>query len=195
MASVQLRIPDPSLVLLIGPAGAGKSTFAARHFSRTEVVSSDHCRALLSDDEGDQEVTAAAFSLLHHIVRERSRIGRLTVVDATNLHGKSRRPLLRLAGLFNLPVVAIVFDLPLELCLARNDARAHRRVAAGVIEQQAVDLAQTLTRLGREPYEKVYRLSEGAMDRATIRRISLRRGRPGGFARERRPPGAEGGAG
>ena len=38
---MRLTIPDYCLVVLIGASGSGKSTFAARHFLPTEVVSSD----------------------------------------------------------------------------------------------------------------------------------------------------------
>ena len=58
---MRLSIPDLSLVLLIGPSGCGKSTFAAQHFLPTEVISSDYCRALVSDNEVDQTATGDAF--------------------------------------------------------------------------------------------------------------------------------------
>jgi protein phosphatase len=54
---VKITVPELSLVLLIGPSGSGKSTFAANHFLPTEVLSSDFCRGLVSDDENDQAAT------------------------------------------------------------------------------------------------------------------------------------------
>ncbi|MEZ5123273.1 MAG: methyltransferase domain-containing protein [Solirubrobacterales bacterium] len=48
------RSPDPGLVVLIGPSGSGKSSFAGKHFAATEVISSDFCRGLVADDENDQ---------------------------------------------------------------------------------------------------------------------------------------------
>ncbi len=95
--SAILVLPAPSLILLIGPAGSGKSTFAARHFRPTEVVSSDAFRALISDDEANQAVTEEAFQLLHLVVERRLALGRVTVVDATNLRPWARQPLLALA--------------------------------------------------------------------------------------------------
>ena len=69
---MRLRIPNPSLVVLCGPAGSGKSTFAARHFPPTAIVSSDRCRAMLADDERDLSVSPEAFRLFHTItMRER----------------------------------------------------------------------------------------------------------------------------
>ncbi len=165
-------IPDPSLVLLIGPAGAGKSTFAARHFRPTEIVSSDHCRALISDDEGDQSVTRAAFSLLHHIVRERLRLGRLTVVDATNLQTSARYPLLRMAHFFGLPVIAIVFKVSLETCLTRNLTRHNRQVIEEAIRKHVQELDYALRRLAREGYAQIWVLNEAEIGSLTITRAS-----------------------
>src|SRR4029079_741516 len=82
--AMNLTIPELSLVVLIGPAGSGKSAFAAKHFLPTEVISSDFCRALVSDDENDMAATAAAFRVLHSIAGERLRSGRIGVVDRTS---------------------------------------------------------------------------------------------------------------
>ncbi len=158
-----IEIPDPSLVLLIGSSGAGKSTFAARHFSPTEVVSSDHCRALICDDESDQSINAQTFALLHHIARLRLAHHRLTVIDATNLQYRARRPLLRMARRFRLPTVAIVFNIPLATCLAHNQHRPQRRVAPEVLQLHADQLTTTRARLEWEGYERIYWLDEMKM--------------------------------
>jgi protein phosphatase len=129
-----ITIPEPALVILIGPTGAGKSTFAARHFRPTEVVSSDRCRALASDDENNQDVTPGAFRILHTIVRERLRAHRLTVVDATSVEHKARKPLLDVARRFDCEVVAIVFDFPFSIFEQRN--MQHRRIADGGLHFQ-----------------------------------------------------------
>ena len=89
---MNIKIPELSLVLLIGPSGCGKSTFGRAHFKPTEVISSDFCRGLISDDENDQASTKEAFELLHFILRKRLAAGRLTVVDATNVQPESRKP-------------------------------------------------------------------------------------------------------
>ena len=165
-----LNIPDPSLVLLIGPSGAGKSTFAARHFRPTEVISSDHCRAMLVDDETDQNVSGEAFALLRNIARARLRHGRLTVIDATNLQSRSRRPFLRMGHAIEIPVVAIVFNLTLEDCLRHNLARHHRQVPPEVIAQQFVDFQAARGRLMREGYLRIHELSEEMVGDVTIER-------------------------
>lgn len=132
-------VSDPiapgTLVLLVGPAGSGKSTWAAAHRRPTEIVSSDALRAAVCDDPGDQDANADAFRILHAIVRARLARGRTAVVDATNLTDGARRPLLALAARFERPVVAIVFRTPLDVCLARNAARSERRVPEDVVRQ------------------------------------------------------------
>lgn len=170
---LELTLPDPSLVLLIGPSGAGKSTFAARHFRPTEIVSSDRCRALLCDDESDQTVTPAAFGLLHHIARLRLSRRRLTVIDATNLHYRARRPLLRMARAHRTPVVALVFNVSVATCLAHNRARAARLVAEDVIRQHHQELPEVVARLEHEGYAGIYMLDESALHRAAIVRVSV----------------------
>src|SRR5690606_3815619 len=94
--AVKITIPELSLVVLVGPSGAGKSTFARRHFGPFEVLSSDYCRGLVSDDENDQSATNDAFEILHYIAAKRLRRGKLTVVDATNVQPEARRPLVAL---------------------------------------------------------------------------------------------------
>ncbi|MGH2710782.1 MAG: AAA family ATPase, partial [Actinomycetota bacterium] len=117
---MNIEVPELSLVVLIGPSGSGKSTFASRHFKPTEVLSSDECRALVSDDENDQTVTKEAFEVLHFIAGKRLAGGKLTVVDATNVQPEARKPLVALARDHHVLPVAIVFDLPESVCRERN---------------------------------------------------------------------------
>src|SRR6059058_1641801 len=119
----ELGIPELSLVVLIGASGSGKSTFGRAHFKPTEVISSDYCRGLVSDDENDQSATGAAFDLLHHIVGVRLSRGLLTVVDATNVQPEARQALVGLAREHDVLPVAIVLDLPEQTCLERNATR------------------------------------------------------------------------
>jgi protein phosphatase len=130
-----IQVPDPSLVLLVGAAGAGKTTFVARHFAPDEVLSSDAYRALLSGDEANQKVSRVAFSILHRDLQRRLMAGQLTVVDATNVDPRNRRELLRLAHAADVPVVALVLHLPAAIVLARNATRS-RQVDEAVIRWQ-----------------------------------------------------------
>jgi len=137
-------IADPSLVVLVGAAGAGKSTFAARHFAADEVLSSDRYRALVSGDETDQGATRAAFGRLHRELARRLASGRLTVVDATSVEGTARRALIKRARAASVPAVAIVLDLPAEIVLAQNAARRPRTVDEAVVRRQTDRLRMSL---------------------------------------------------
>ena len=171
---MNLTIPELSLVVLIGPSGAGKSTFAAKHFLSTEVISSDACRALVSDDENDLAATAAAFRVLHSIAGERLRSGRVAVVDATSVQPESRKPLIALAREHDCLPVAIVFDLPEKLCVERNRGRANRNLPAGVIHRQRDQMRRSLRGLQREGFRYVYTLdSVEAVDSSAIVRQPL----------------------
>src|SRR5262247_1180308 len=119
-------IPALALVVLIGPSGCGKSTFARKHFKPTEVLSSDFCRGLVSDDENDQAATKNAFEVLHFIASKRLAAGKLAVIDATNVQPEARKPLVALAREFHVLPVAIVFNLPDRLCQDRNRVRSDR---------------------------------------------------------------------
>jgi protein phosphatase len=109
---MKLDIPELCLVVLIGTSGSGKSTFARKHFKPTEVISSDFCRGLISDDENDQASTKEAFDLLHYILKKRLDGGKLCVVDATNVQPEARKPLVEIAREYHVLPVAIVLDTP-----------------------------------------------------------------------------------
>ena len=147
-----MRIPEPSLVLLIGPSGSGKSTFARKHFKPTEVLSSDFCRGLVSDDETDQTATGDAFEVLRFIAAKRLAAGKLTVIDATNVQVEARKPLMALAREYHYLTVAIVFDLPTKLCQERNKTRSDRNLKPHVIRQQSQQLRRSLRNLKREGF-------------------------------------------
>lgn len=156
---MKISIPELSLVLLVGPSGCGKSSFARKHFLPTEVVSSDFCRALVSDNENDQSATGDAFDLLHEITRKRLARGRLTVVDATNVQPEARKSLIALAKEFHLFAEAIVFDLPERLCQDRNVLRPDRQFGPHVVRNQSQQLRRSLRGLEREGIRHVFRLS------------------------------------
>jgi polynucleotide kinase-phosphatase len=152
-----LTVPELSLVVLVGVTGSGKSTFAAKHFKPTQVVSSDECRGIVSDDENDQSATADAFALVDHIASVRLRRGLLTVVDATSVQRGAREALLKVAREHDVPAVAIVLDLPESLCRERNAHRPERAmVGPQVITRQRRDLKAGLRGLEREGFRTVH---------------------------------------
>jgi protein phosphatase len=168
-SAVTLTIPELSLVLLVGSSGAGKSTFGRKHFKATEVLSSDACRGLVSDDESDQSATQAAFEVLRFIAARRLAAGRLTVVDATNVQTEARKPLVELAREYHVPAVAIVLNLPDGVCQERNAGRPERQVELQVVRNQAKDLRNSLSGLEREGFRQVHILtSPEEIDAAVI---------------------------
>ncbi len=169
---MDLPIPDPALLLLIGPAGSGKSAFARKRFVPTEVVSSDHCRALVSDDENEQAATGSAFEILHLIVRKRMEWRRLTVIDATNIERAARRPLLERARRHGLPAAAIVFDLPEELLVRRNEERPDRDIGGRVVRLHRERLERTLRSLPSEGFHTIHVL--GSAEESEASRIVRR---------------------
>jgi predicted kinase len=157
---VTLVLPDPSLVLLIGPAGSGKSTFAREHFTRYEVLSSDTFRGLVSNDDADQSATPAAFEVLRLVAARRLERGLLTVVDATAVVPVDRARQLRLAAEHATPAVGIVFDLPVELCIARSTARTDRIVGAEAVRAQHAQLHLGMADLPAEGFAAMHVLRD-----------------------------------
>ena len=119
-------------------------------------------------------MTRDAFRLLHQILRLRLARRQLTVIDATNLQTRSRRPLLRIARAHQLPVVAIVFNLSLETCLANNRRRPHRLVEAEALRQHCAELPRARLRLEREGYTRIYVLDETTIETVSIERLPAR---------------------
>lgn len=151
----KFSFPDLSLVVLIGASGSGKSTFAKKHFLHTEIVSSDYCRALVSDDENNLAATADAFDVLHYIAGKRLAAGRLTVADATNVKPEDRKPLIELARQFHCLPVAIVLNMPERICQERNHVRTDRRLGDHVARNQLNSLRRSLRGLEREGFRHV----------------------------------------
>lgn len=171
---MKIDLPQLSLVVLVGVSGAGKSTFARRHFKPTEVLTSDLCRAMVSDDENDQSATADAFAVLHFIAGKRLARGLLTVVDATNVQAEARAPLVELAREQYVLPVAIVFDLPMEALEERSRTRTDREIGEHVLRNQRSQLRRSLRGLQREGFRHVWVLrSPEEVEAVTVERRPL----------------------
>ncbi|MFB9235484.1 polynucleotide kinase-phosphatase [Plantactinospora siamensis] len=157
---MRLDIPDLSLVALVGISGSGKSTFARRHFTPTEVLSSDAFRAMVADDENDQSASADAFDALHHVAGIRLRAGRRVVVDATNVRKHAREALVALARAHDVLPVAIVLDTPESVAWQRTEARPDRQFGRAVLRGQQQNLRRALRELSREGFRKVHVVTE-----------------------------------
>jgi len=166
---IDIRVP--SIMVLVGVSGAGKSTFAAKLFARTEILSSDGCRALVADDENDQSATGDAFSLLMKIARLRLRHGKLCVMDATNTTPYERLKFIRLANEFECPASAIVFRTGLSRCLERLQGRCDRDIQEAAVMRQHRALMAHLPSLPLEGFAPIWYLDEDG----TAREIDVRR--------------------
>jgi protein phosphatase len=153
---MNISIPELSLVVLVGASGSGKSTFARRHFLPTEILSSDYCRGLVSDDENNQAATGPAFEVLQFIAGKRLQAGRLTVIDATNVQPEARKPLVALARQYHCLPVALVFDMPEKVCRERNAGRPDRDFGDHVVRNQRLQLHRSLRHLEKEGFRHVH---------------------------------------
>lgn len=153
---MKIRIPELSLVVLIGVSGSGKSSFAKKLFKRTEILSSDECRGLVSDDENSQSATNDAFDVLYYIAGKRLKNGLLTAIDATNVQKESRKGLIELARNYHCLPVAIVLDIPVKICEERNQDRADRNFGVYVIRQQALQLKKSIKGLKHEGFRQIH---------------------------------------
>jgi predicted kinase len=194
--ATSLRLLRPSVVVLCGPAGSGKSTFAQRHFRPTQIISSDWARAHICDDERDQRFNDQAFALAHFLVEQRLKVNRLCVVDSTALTPEARRELLSLAKRFDAPTTLIVLDVPLEKCVER-DGKRERSLGSAVVERQHKVLEQSRAAIREEGFDQVVELKEHDLEHVRIdilfrpiTRTVPRPQRPDGTAPRRfdRPP-------
>jgi protein phosphatase len=163
----ELSFPSNSLIVLCGPAGSGKSYFARRFFQPSQIVSSDQCRKMIADDPGNQAVSPEAFKLFYKIIEYRLKYHRLTLADATNLTGRFRSPLIRLAQKFQRPICLILFETDLEHCLKQNSLRG-RKVRRDVILSQYEKFVVACRRVREEPYQKIFSLSPGDIETLQI---------------------------
>lgn len=151
---MELVLPCRSLIILCGTAGCGKSTFASSHFKPSEIVSSDGCRAVISDDEGNMESSADAFQLFYLIIEKRMKYGRIVVADSTALSYESRKKLIAIGRRRDYYIVLVGFDIPLETCVERNLKR-ERKVPERVIRRQYDDFTRAAEHFEREDYDSM----------------------------------------
>jgi len=153
-------LPDPALVVLVGPSGSGKSVWAAAHYRPDEVVSSDRLRALVGSGEHDLDASADAFALLDHIVAARLRRGLTAVVDTLGLDPARRRGYLGLARSSGMPAVAVLAGTDPAECRRRNRAR-DQPVPAPVLEGQLRRMRAAVVEIPGEGWDLVTTAQQG----------------------------------
>jgi predicted kinase len=139
----QAETPRPSkgvVVLAIGLPGSGKSSWFKRH--NLTPLSSDLLRALLFDDPTEQRFQDLVFSNLRSMLKARLIARRpMNYVDATNLSPHERNGWIKLAKDYGYEVQAVFFDVPVEVCLQRNQRR-ERKVPEDAMRRMAGKLKQ-----------------------------------------------------
>jgi protein phosphatase len=171
---MNIKIPKLSLVVLVGPSGSGKSTFGKTHFLPTEILSSDACRGMVGDDENDQAVTKDAFEVLRFIAGKRLALGKLTVIDATNVQPEARKPFVELARQYHCLPVAIVLDMPERICQERNRDRPDRTFGPHVVRNQSMQMRRSLRGLRKEGFRHIFVMhSPEDVEAAIVERVPL----------------------
>lgn len=155
---MEIKIPELSLVLLVGASSSGKSTFAKKNFLPTEIISSDYCRALVSDDENSLEATGDAFDTLHYILSKRLKRGKLTVIDATNVQESSRKSLLKIAKEHHCLSVAMIIDTDEKEIFKRHNERSDRNFPVFIVKNQLLDLKRTMKSIKKEGISHIYNI-------------------------------------
>ncbi|GCF07442.1 AAA family ATPase [Dictyobacter arantiisoli] len=146
----RIVLPERTLIVLCGPAGAGKSTFARttidqqkqQGYRATGIVSSDYCRALVCDDETNQQANKDAFDLFYYIIHKRMFQGRLTIADSTALQADARKKLRELASRHQYFTCLFLFNMSLETCLRYDQHQARGRIVGEQVIQYHLNLFQ-----------------------------------------------------
>jgi protein phosphatase len=171
---MNIKIPKLSLVVLVGTSGSGKSTFVKKHFLPTEILSSDACRGMVGDYENDQAVTKDAFEVLRFIAGKRLALGKLTVIDATNVQPEARKPFVELARQYHCLPVAIVLDMSERICQERNRDRVDRTFGPHVVRNQASQMRRSLRGLRKEGFRHIFVMnSPEEVEASIVERVPL----------------------
>ena len=160
MEKLKIILPEFCLIILVGPSGSGKTYFARSHFGKFETLSSDFFRGLVSGNAASQEASADAFECLYSVAEKRLARKRLTVLDATFLKEEARRQPLDLARQYHCQTIALVFNVPENICQERNKKRLKRHTPERVINRQWEELSTTLEQIKSEPFHGIYVIDE-----------------------------------
>jgi protein phosphatase len=125
-----------SLVVLVGPSGAGKGTFTERHFEAREVVSTDALRVELTGDMARQDKNDEVYTEFYRRIAAKIAVGQRVVADATHLRDKDRRATAEIGIMMDVPVTYVVINRSVESKLQTGGWRlnVHMKGGLGLIE-------------------------------------------------------------
>ena len=126
----------PSLILLVGIPGSGKTTYAEKYIKENHNavhLSSDKIRAELWGNEATQGDNNEVFSLMQSRAIEALNNGQNVVYDATNITSKDRSYIISLCPKF-VKIECHIIWAPIETCIERDAAR-ERTVGKEVIDR------------------------------------------------------------
>lgn len=149
-----LRIPPGAIVVTVGSAGSGKTTWAKRNFPPEHVLSLDDCRRMLVGNETEYDVTNEAFELLTLALEGRARRRITTLVDGTFVHADARARVLEVAKQFGCPTVAVCFRIPAELAQFRSRS-GNRLIGTKLLRRQVAQVDQFAQSYQSERWDQV----------------------------------------
>lgn len=135
---IQKAIPRFQLLMLVGPAGSGK-TFERNQllakYPAAKVISMDERRKEVCGDVNDQSKNAEVFDWQVKELSKAMRNRESVILDSTNLTRKRRKLLWQIARRQGAVVGVVYFDLPLQTLLERNASR-EKKVPENVVIKQ-----------------------------------------------------------
>lgn len=174
---MELKLPAPSLIVLIGPSGSGKTTWANAHFARGGIVSSDAIRAMVGAGEDDQTAGTVAFEILERVVDERVRRGLTVVIDTLGLDRESRRRWVGKARAADIPAHAVTFETPPATNERRNAAR-ERPIPKTVLKKQQSRFKAALLELAEDGFDGVHTEQPVAVVASAVASVAATGARP-----------------
>ena len=156
---MQIKLPELSLVVLLGAAGSGKTTFARRHFQEEEILSREKFQRMVSGNDRSPKAIQDASETLEYIIQKRLQNKLLTVVDGAHVSEATRKAFRILAKKNHVALVGIWLDLPREIISERNASRGDKAISSGHLSKQLAELAQSEHRFKTEGFNTVHRLT------------------------------------
>lgn len=152
----------PCLIVLMGIAGVGKSSWAQARYPHEQVVSADQMRLLVSDSESNQYASSQAWHLVTEFVAGRCELGRRAIIDATHVKREERLRWITFASEHAIPTQLVWFDIAPEESLARQAHRT-RKVSQRILKRQHAQMHDagklSLLALRQEGWDRILRVT------------------------------------